>query len=27
VRQSLINQDGKIILTVLDNVLVRRQEN
>ncbi len=27
VRQSLINQDGKIILTVLDNVLVRRQED
>ena len=25
VRQSLINQDGELILTVLDNVLVRRR--
>lgn len=26
IRQSLINQDGKLILTVLDNVLVRRSK-
>jgi acyl dehydratase len=27
IRQSLINQDGKLILTVLDNVLVRKKES
>ena len=27
VRQSLINQDDEIVLTVLDNVLVRKQGN
>ncbi len=27
VRQTLINQDGQMILTVLDNVLVQRKDN